>query len=100
MQTPPASIPDLYKTAGQRYALRDLGLISQEEFEKEAWIPAAIGVASAVLPSIWKGVKGLFGRGGKAVAGAAQRGGQAVQRGGQQLMQQGRQFAQGMRPPV
>lgn len=100
MQTPPASLPNLYKTAGQKCALRNLGLISQEEFEKEAWIPAAIGVASAVLPSLWRGVKGIFSRGGKAVAGTAQRGSQAAQQGGANMLQRGRQFAQGMRPPV
>ena len=104
MQTPPASLPDLYKTAGQKCALRDLGLISQEEFEKDAWIPAAISAVATLGPMLYKGVKGLFSRGGKAVAGAAQRGGQMMQQGAQrggQMLQQGRQAAQGMmRPPV
>lgn len=70
MSTPPTSLPELYKTAGQRCALRDLGLISQEEFEKEAWIQAALMAA----PAVWSGAKWLgkkiFG-GGKAAAGAA-----------------------------
>jgi hypothetical protein len=96
MPTPPASIPDLYKTAGQRYALRDLGLISQEEFEKDAWVTAALAAA----PMVWGGIKWL---GKKMFGGAkniAQRGGQMMQQGGQQMLQRGRQVAQGMRPPV
>lgn len=75
--TPPTS--DLYKTAGQKCALRDLGLISQDEFEKDAWVGAALAAA----PMVWSGLKWvgkkLFG-GGKAVA---QRGGQMLQQGGQ-----------------
>jgi hypothetical protein len=70
MSTAPTSLPELYKTAGQRCALRDLGLISQEEFEKEAWVTAALAAA----PAVWSGAKWLgkkiFG-GGKGAAGAA-----------------------------
>ena len=96
MQTPPASLPDLYKTAGHQCALRDLGLISQEEFEKEAWIPAAISAVATLGPMLYKGVKGLFSRGGKAVAGAAQRGAGQVAQRGQQALQQGQAAARTM----
>ena len=103
MTTSPTPL-DLYKTAGQRCALRDLGLISQTEFEKDAWVTAALAAA----PMVWSGAKWLgkkiFG-GGKAAAGAAKGGvGSArgmLQQTGQMGGQMGRQMAQPMmRPPV
>lgn len=68
--------------AGSTQALADLGLISPEEMEKQAWIGPALTAAGRALPWLWRGIKGvggalkgaggtLWGAGGKVIGTAA-----------------------------
>jgi hypothetical protein len=100
MTTPP-NLPELYKTAGQKCALRDLGIITQEEFEKDAWVTAALAAA----PMVWSGLKwlggkakSLFSRGAGATRGAAGRAAGAAEAAGQ-AGRAGQMAAPTLRPP-
>lgn len=70
-KTPTPASLDMYKMAGSNQALTDLGLLSAEELEKTAWVAPALAAAGRVLPWLWRGVKGLWGAGGKAVGAVA-----------------------------
>ena len=83
--TYPAVPQDVFKMAGADAALRDLGLLSPEDMEKDAILGAVAGLGRG----LWGLGKGLWGVGGKALGAVAKpvggAGNWAVQRGGTAL---------------